>query len=65
MTLPVARRAEAQRRRVHLCGYGLLPAVGGVLLGVSLFMVRRFRNRSIDLVEAIALHDTKLSLWDS
>lgn len=42
-----------------------MPAVGGVLLGVSLFMVRRFRNRSIDLVEATALHGTKLLLWDS
>lgn len=43
----------------------LMPAVGGVLLGATLFLVRKYKIRSIDLVEANALHGGKLSLWDS
>lgn len=43
----------------------LMPAVGGVLLGVMALLLRKRKSRYVDLVEANALHGGKLSMTDS
>ncbi|KKB77275.1 hypothetical protein VW35_15285, partial [Devosia soli] len=43
----------------------LIPALGGVLLALIAFVLRRRKTRSVDLVEANALHGGKLSMSDS
>lgn len=43
----------------------LIPAGGGILLGIVFFLLRKRRSRYIDLVEGNALHGGKLSMTDS
>jgi CIC family chloride channel protein len=43
----------------------LIPAAGGALLGVWLYLSRGRKTRLVDLVEANALHGGKLSMLDS
>ncbi|MGV8855880.1 MAG: chloride channel protein [Devosia sp.] len=43
----------------------LIPACGGVLLGLITLVLRRRKSRYVDLVEANALHGGKLSMVDS
>jgi CIC family chloride channel protein len=44
----------------------LLPAAGGILIGVSIVLYRRFRTRPpVDPIEANAIHGGKLSLRES
>lgn len=43
----------------------LIPAVGGIVLGMIALLLRRRKSRYVDLVEANALHGGKLSMVDS
>lgn len=43
----------------------LIPAGGGILLGIVFYLLRKRRSRYIDLVEGNALHGGKLSMTDS
>lgn len=43
----------------------LIPAAGGIVLGVIALLLRRRKSRYVDLVEANALHGGKLSMVDS
>ncbi|WP_236898645.1 chloride channel protein [Devosia sp. SL43] len=43
----------------------LMPAAGGIILGVAMLFLRRRKSRYVDLVEANALHGGKLSMVDS
>lgn len=43
----------------------IIPAVGGVVLGIIALLMRKRRTRHIDLVEGNALHGGKLSMVDS
>jgi len=42
------------------------PAIGGVLVGLTVIVIRHFRPREIvDAIEANALYGGRMSLWDS
>ncbi len=44
----------------------LAPAIGGVLVGLTVIVIRFFRPREIvDAIEANALYGGRMSLWDS
>ena len=43
----------------------LIPAAGGVILGIAALLMRKRRTRHVDLVEGNALHGGKLSMVDS
>ncbi|MDB5586115.1 MAG: chloride channel protein EriC [Devosia sp.] len=43
----------------------LIPAIGGIVLGVLMLALRNRRSRYVDLVEGNALHGGKLSMVDS
>ncbi len=44
----------------------IVPVIGGLLLGISALIVRRFRsNEIVDPIEANALHGGRMSLFDS
>jgi CIC family chloride channel protein len=44
----------------------LVPVAGGVLMGISIWLLRRFRNRSlVDPIEANALYGGRLSIADT
>ena len=45
--------------------HALIPATGGILLGVITLLLRRRKARYVDLVEGNALHGGKLSFVDS
>lgn len=43
-----------------------MPAVGGVLMGISIWLLRRYRNRTlVDPIEANALYGGRMSLNDT
>ena len=44
----------------------IVPAVGGLVLGLGALIMRRFRsNDVVDPIEANALHGGRMSMWDS
>jgi len=44
----------------------IVPVIGGLMLGISALIVRRFRsNEIVDPIEANALHGGRMSLFDS
>lgn len=43
----------------------LMPAAGGMILGIATLFLRRRKSRYVDLVEANALHGGRLSMVDS
>ncbi|MGN6101305.1 MAG: chloride channel protein, partial [Devosia sp.] len=46
--------------------YALVPCLGGVLMGVSTILARRFRNRPpVDPIEANAVHGGRMSVRES
>lgn len=58
-------RLSAQTRLVDPV-LALLPAGGGILMGVTIFIARRFRNRPpVDPIEANAMHGGRMSFRDS
>ena len=61
--LPAGQRLSALNRLP--LDHALIPAVGGLLLGLTMLMLRKRRSRYVDLVEGNALHGGKLSVTDS
>jgi CIC family chloride channel protein len=63
--LPAEQRLSAQATLASPL-LALLPAVGGILIGVSIVLYRRFRTRPpVDPIEANAIHGGKLSFRES
>jgi CIC family chloride channel protein len=63
--IPVTERLSAQRGLAHLAT-ALLPAAGGVIMGISIILARRFRTRPpVDPIEANAVHGGRMSVRES
>lgn len=63
--LPEGERLSAQAALLDP-RMALIPALGGVLIGLSIFFVRRFRSRPpVDPIEANALHGGRMSFRES
>jgi CIC family chloride channel protein len=63
--IPVAERLSAQINLAHPA-MALLPAAGGILMGVSIVLARRFRTRPpVDPIEANAVHGGRMSVRES